>query len=99
MPYARLLDLPKNSVTLLHSLVGGNEFTAFVVAGEGADMENVNAIAMLSISTYVLDDYYILKMSFSFKTYENSFSCFYMRRTALNMIFKRCMMYYSMISL
>ena len=66
MPYARLLDLPKNSVTLLHSLVGGNEFTAFVVAGEGADMENVNAIAiaMLSISTYVLDDYYILKMSF-----------------------------------
>ena len=64
MPYARLLDLPKNSVTLLHSLVGGNEFTAFVVAGEGADMENVNAISMLSISTYVLDDYYILKMSF-----------------------------------
>ena len=52
MPYARLLDLPKNSVTLLHSLVGGNEFTAFVVAGEGADMENVNAIAMLSISIY-----------------------------------------------
>ena len=52
MPYARLLDLPKNSVTLLHSLVGGNEFSAFVVAGEGADMENVNAIAMLSISIY-----------------------------------------------